>query len=99
MSKALERRAKLRQALIEAAERAIAIRGLAGVKSRELAQEIGIANGGVYKLVENLDELVLLVGSRTLARLDTARTAAPRDRAAAPAGVVGRHAVASCGFS
>jgi len=62
MSKALERRAKLRQALIEAAERAIAAKGLPGVKSRELAQEIGIANGGVYNLVDNMDELILRVG-------------------------------------
>src|ERR1700745_1922074 len=70
MSKALERRAKLREALIEAAERAIAAKGLGGLKTRELAQEIGVANGGVYNLVEDVDELVLRVGSRTLARLD-----------------------------
>ena len=59
MSKALERRAKLREALIEAAERAISTRGLGGLKTRELAQEIGIANGGVYNLVEDVDELIL----------------------------------------
>jgi AcrR family transcriptional regulator len=99
MSKALERRAKLRQALIEAAERAIAAKGLPGVKSRELAQEIGIANGGVYNLVDNMDELILRVGSRTLARLDTTLSAAERDGAAAPAEMLVRIAVAYCDFA
>jgi AcrR family transcriptional regulator len=99
MSKALERRAKLRESLIEAAERAIAARGLAGVRSRELAQEIGCANGGIYNLVENLDELVLRVGSRTLARLDTALTAAERDGPAVPAEMLVRIAVAYCDFA
>ncbi|MGH6737701.1 MAG: TetR family transcriptional regulator, partial [Bradyrhizobium sp.] len=65
MSKASERRAKLREALIEAAERAIAAKGLAGLKTRDLAEEIGIANGGVYNLVEDVDELILRVSSRT----------------------------------
>ena|ERR1700736_3419248 len=99
MSKALERRAKLRQALIEAAERAITARGLTGVKSRELAQEIGCANGAVYNLVENLDDLILLVGSRTLARLDAALTAAERDGEVAPAAMLERIAVAYCEFA
>jgi AcrR family transcriptional regulator len=99
MSKALERRAKLREALIEAAERAIAARGLAGMRSRELAQEIGCANGAIYNLVENLDELVLRVGSRTLARLDAVLTAAERNGPAAPADMLVRIAVAYCDFA
>ena len=72
MSKALERRAKLREALIQAAERSISAGGLAALKTRELAREIGCANGAVYNLVDDMDELVLLVGSRTLRRLDAA---------------------------
>ena len=72
MSKALERRAKLRQALIDASERAIAAKGLAGLKTRDLARQIGCANGAVYNLVEDMDELILRVGSRTLRRLDAA---------------------------
>jgi len=99
MSKALERRAKLREALVEAAERAIADKGIAGVKSRELAQEIGCANGAVYNLVENLDELILLVGSRTLTRLDAALTAAERAGEAVPAEMLVRIAVAYCDFA
>ena len=50
MTKALERRAKLRTDLIQAAERMIAERGLAGLKTRDLAREIGCANGAVYNL-------------------------------------------------
>ena len=99
MTKALERRAKLRDALIEAAERAITARGLPGVRSRELAQEIGCANGAIYNLVENLDELVLRVGSRTLARLDAALTAAEREGPAEPADMLVRIAVAYCDFA
>src|ERR1700681_3826624 len=70
MSKTLERRSKLRDKLILAAERSIRAAGLAGLKTRELAREIGCANGAVYNLVEDMDELILRVGSRTLGRLD-----------------------------
>src|SRR5258707_4795211 len=76
MSKALERRAKLRENLILAAERSISAGGLAGLKTRELAREIGCANGAVYNLVDDMDEFVLLVGSRTLRRPEAPLTAA-----------------------
>src|SRR5262249_42832316 len=99
MSKALERRAKLREALIEAAERAIAVKGLSGLRTRDLADEIGIANGGVYNLVEDLDELILRVGSRTLARLDASLTLAEISGPAAPREMLVRIAVAYCDFA
>src|SRR6202162_1956440 len=73
MSNALERREKLREALVLAAERSIAVGGLAGLRTRELARDIGCANGAVYNLVEDMDELILRVGSRTLARLSASR--------------------------
>src|SRR5215470_14436846 len=99
MSKALERRAKLREALIEAAERAISAKGLSGLKTRELAQEIGCANGGVYNLVEDVDELVLRVGSRTLARLDASLSLAEISGPATPREMLVRIAVAYCDFA
>ena len=99
MSKALERRAKLREALIEAAERAIATKGLAGLKTRDLAEEIGIANGGVYNLVEDVDELILRVGSRTLARLDASLSLAEISGPATPREMLVRIAVAYCDFA
>jgi AcrR family transcriptional regulator len=99
MSKALERRAKLRESLIEAAERSIAAGGLAALKTRELAREIGCANGAVYNLVADMDELILLVGSRTLARLDAALTAAESNGPASPRETLVRIAVAYCDFA
>jgi AcrR family transcriptional regulator len=99
MSKALERRAKLREDLILAAERSISAGGLAALKTRELAREIGCANGAVYNLVEDMDELVLLVGSRTLRRLDAALTEAESAGPPSPTEKLVRIAVAYCDFA
>jgi hypothetical protein len=44
-----------------------------------------VANGAVFNLVTDMDELILRVGSRTLARLDGALTAAEGKRAPSPA--------------
>jgi AcrR family transcriptional regulator len=98
MSKALERRAKQRQELIEAAERRIATNGLTALKTRDLARDIGCANGAVYNLVEDMDDLVLRVGSRTLGRLDATLTSAEGD-GVAPAETLPRIAVAYCDFA
>src|SRR5712671_3151759 len=99
MSKALERREKLRESLILAAERTINAGGLAALKTRELARDIGCANGAVYNLVEDMDELILKVGSRTLARLDVALTAAEGNGPASPGETLVRIAVAYCDFA
>jgi AcrR family transcriptional regulator len=99
MSKTLERRAKQLEDLVQAAERAVSARGLAGLKSRELAAEIGVANGAVFNLVDDMDELVLRVGSRTLARLDAALTAAESNGDPSPAEALVRIAVAYCDFA
>jgi AcrR family transcriptional regulator len=99
MSKALERRHKQREELLEVAENMIAAKGLTGLKTRELAQRIGVANGAVYNLVEDVDDLVLRVGSRTLARLDAALTAAEAEGAASPVEMLARIAVAYCDFA
>jgi AcrR family transcriptional regulator len=95
----MERRARQRDALIEAAERAMAAKGLAGLKTRDLAQEIGVANGAVYNLVADVDELVLMVGSRTLARLDAALSEAESSGPPAPAETLVRIAIAYCDFA
>src|SRR5215470_18154848 len=99
MSKTMERREKQREALIAAAEKAIAAKGLSGLKSRELAAEIGVANGAVFNLVDDMDELILRVGSRTLARLDAALTAAESGGTPSPAEALVRIAVAYCDFA
>ena len=99
MSKALERRAKLRELLIAAAERAILAKGLGGLKTRELAREIGCANGAVYNLVDDMDELILRVGSRTLARLDAAVSLAESSGDASAGEMLVRIALAYCDFA
>src|SRR2546428_14067626 len=99
MSKALERREKLRENLILAAERSISGGGLAALKSRELAQEIGCSNGAVFNLVNEMDELVLLVGSRTLRRLDAALPDPESAGPPAPTETLVRIAGAYCDFA
>jgi AcrR family transcriptional regulator len=99
MSKALERRAKFRENLILAAEKSIGAGGLGALKTRELAREIGVANGAVYNLVEDVDELILLVGSRTLQRLDAALTDAESAGPPSPVEKLVRIAVAYCDFA
>ena len=79
--------------------RPIFARGLAGLKTRDLAREIGCANGAVYNLVEDMDELILRVGSRTLARLDAALTNAESNGAPSPRETLVRIAVAYCDFA
>jgi AcrR family transcriptional regulator len=62
----------LRARLIDAAERTIAENGLMALKARDLARQAGCAVGTIYNVFEHLDELILCVGSRTLAMLETA---------------------------
>ena len=59
----------------------------------------GCANGAVYNLVADVDELILLVGSRTLARLDAALSDAESKGPSAPADMLVRIAVAYCDFA
>jgi AcrR family transcriptional regulator len=71
-SKTADRHERQREALIEAAEAAIADGGLRNLKAREIADKAGCALGAIYNLVEDMDEIVLRVGTRTLGRLDKA---------------------------
>src|SRR3954453_18196755 len=99
MTNALEPREKLRSDLILAAERMIADRGLAGLKTRDLAREIGCANGAVYNLVTDVDELILRVGSRTLLRLDEAPIPAESAGEPSPQETLVRIAISYCDFA
>ena len=76
------RQRHLRDALLAAAERAIAEAGLSGLKAREVAREAGCALGAVYTAFADLDALVLAVNARTLDALDAhLRAAASRPEA------------------
>ncbi|HVH82199.1 MAG TPA: TetR/AcrR family transcriptional regulator [Stellaceae bacterium] len=78
MATITDRHAALRTQLIDAAERIIVAEGLAALKARDVAREAGCATGMIYNLFEHMDELVLCVGSRTLAMLDAALAQARR---------------------
>lgn len=69
---ATARKPDLKTRLVEAAEREIAEKGLAGLKAREVAARAGCALGAIYTVFDDLDALVLQVNSRTLARLGEA---------------------------
>jgi AcrR family transcriptional regulator len=68
--KTLDRHENLKNALIRAAECAIAKGGLAGLRARSLAADAGCAVGAIYNVVADIDALVLLVNTRTLAALE-----------------------------
>lgn len=77
---AAERKATLRTALIDAADRAVAAQGIAGIKARSLAHEASCAVGAIYTVFADLDELVLAVNARTLTALEAELDAAVRPR-------------------
>src|SRR4051812_5354467 len=87
-----QRRARLRDALVTAAEQAIAQQGLGALRARALAEEVGCAVGAIYNVVEDLDDLVLFVNARTLQALERDLSAADRDGdpADGPNAAVGR---------
>lgn len=70
MADTAERRERLREKLVEAAEAAITDGGLAAVKARALAEAAGCAVGAIYNVFPDLDALVLAVNVRTLERID-----------------------------
>lgn len=74
-----ERRRNLKQSLIDAAEQGISSYGLPGLRARSLADRIGCAVGAIYNVVADLDELIMLVNSRTLAALERDLLAAQRN--------------------
>ena len=76
MTTTAERRQRLRDALIAAAERTIETQGLGGLKARALADEAGCAVGAIYNVVADLDDLILAVNARTLAALERELAAA-----------------------
>jgi len=80
-SKAVTRRRKLRDALIEAAGRAIEKEGLRGLRARDLAIEVGCAVGAIYNVFADLDDLIFAVNALTLEQLEATLTVASHDGA------------------
>jgi AcrR family transcriptional regulator len=81
-NKQTARKEDLKARLIDAAEAQIVAHGLSELKARDVTEKAGCALGTLYTGFEDLDELVLHVNARTLARLGAAlREAVPDDGA------------------
>ncbi|HTV71078.1 MAG TPA: TetR/AcrR family transcriptional regulator [Rhizobiaceae bacterium] len=65
----VEKREDLKRRLIDAAEVRIGKSGLAALRARDLAEDAGCALGAIYNAFEDMDDLILRVNARTLARL------------------------------
>ncbi len=78
-SKAEERRARLRETLIDVAEAKIANDGLHSLKARDVAKEAGCALGAIYTHFEDMQALIMAVNGRTFRRLGAFVTHAVED--------------------
>jgi len=88
----------LRDRLIAAAESEIAALGLAGLKARSVTKAAGCALGGLYTVVPDLDGLIMLVNSQTIARLEKELGRAA-EKAATPEDTLQELAVAYADFA
>lgn len=75
------RREALRERLVLAAHQRIGAQGLAALRARDLAKDVGCALGAIYNAFEDLDALVLTVNLRTLMALNAALTSGQADPA------------------
>lgn len=66
------KREDLRTRLVEAAEAELAVKGLSGLKARDVTERAGCALGALYNAFEDLDHLILEVNTRTLRRMGEA---------------------------
>ena len=65
-----DRRQAQLEALLAAAEKRICETGAHTLKARDLAADIGVALGGLYNIVQDMDDLLLRLTVRTQGRLD-----------------------------
>ena len=77
-----EKRKHLREALVDAAAARIESAGLAALRARDVATDVGCALGTIYTAFEDLDALILQVNARTLA--DLGQALAPASNAPEP---------------
>ena len=64
-----EKRAELRERLIDIAEDEIRQKGVLALRARSLAKEAGCAVGAIYNVFDDLNGLILAVNGRTFERL------------------------------
>lgn len=70
----ISRHEALQAALIDAAERTIAADGLAALRARPLAEEVGCSVGAIYTIFSDLEGVILAVNGRTLAAISREMT-------------------------
>lgn len=63
------KREDLQERLVAAAEARIGMTGLTGLRARDVTADAGCAVGALYTAFKDLDDLIVHVNSRTLARL------------------------------
>ncbi len=98
MAKQAEKREALRERILEAAEGRIVAGGAQTLRARDVMADAGAALGGLYNAFADLDDVVLHVNSRTLARLRAALAHALQD-APSPADALERLALAYLRFA
>lgn len=76
MGKVQERKAKLRERLIDVAEAQIILGGLGTIKARDLARKAECALGAIYNVFDDIDDLVMAVNGRTFHKLGVEVTGA-----------------------
>jgi AcrR family transcriptional regulator len=69
-----ERRARLRERLVDEAYTLLSTEGLLALQARRVAQCAGCSVGAIYNVFPDLDELILRANTRTMARLADAAT-------------------------
>ncbi|WP_347310577.1 TetR/AcrR family transcriptional regulator [Defluviimonas sp. SAOS-178_SWC] len=80
-SKAEQRKAELRDRLVDVTGRRIASDGLSSVKARDVAAEAGCALGAIYNVFDDLNALILAVNGRTFRKIGEAVAASLSDSA------------------
>ncbi|MFT6024223.1 MAG: AcrR family transcriptional regulator [Ascidiaceihabitans sp.] len=88
MGKVQDRKAKLRDRLIDAAEAQIVDGGLNTVKARDMARKAECALGAIYNVFDDINDLVMAVNGRTFHKLgevvsvavENARDETPNDQ-------------------
>jgi len=79
-----QRRAALRETLLDIAEAEIRQNGVASLRARALAQQAGCAVGAIYNVFDDMTGLALAVNLRTFHRLGDAVSKAVAAKADAP---------------
>lgn len=89
MAETSERRAELREKLVSVATAHIRADGLGKLRARNVTKEAGCALGALYNVFSDIDDLVVHVNSRTLARLSEVVGSANEDISEPRARLVG----------